>query len=107
MKLLSQKVDILHEAVNIFPKNKKWACRHIFMSNNGALVAQAIKDKMAIAVSDGSLKHGMGTAAFTVVSATVIALHPILLWHPNTLTAVNCPVFTVLLPLSNASWRDI
>ena len=34
--------------------------------------------KQAIAVSDGSLKYGIGTAAFMVVSSANIALHPII-----------------------------
>ena len=71
-------MDTLRQAINILPKNQKWACRHVFMSDDGALVAQAIQDKQAIAVSDGSLKYGKGTAALTVVSATTLALHPII-----------------------------
>ena len=38
-------VDMLGQAINILPLNKKWACRHIFMSDDGALVAHVIQEK--------------------------------------------------------------
>ena len=71
-------VDTLRQTLHILPKNKKWACRHVVMSDDGALVAQAIQAQQALAVSDGSLKYGIGTAAFTVVSAISPTLHPVL-----------------------------
>ena len=41
-----------------------WAVKHLQCSDNGANIAQAIRDGSLIVVSDGSLKQGLGTSAF-------------------------------------------
>lgn len=40
------------------------------ITDEGLTIAQALTDGTAVAVSDGSLKNGLGTAAFTIESST-------------------------------------
>ena len=47
-----------------------WAVEELLMSDAGAMVAEAIKDGHAIAVSDGSFKELFGTSSFTLQGNT-------------------------------------
>ena len=61
-------VDTVCATFEFLPPERKWASRHIVMSDDGACVAQAICAGTAVAVSDGSLKDSIGTAAFIIVN---------------------------------------
>ena len=59
-------MDTLSSAISFLLPACKWACRHLVLTNEGAKVAQAICKGSATAVSDGSLKDGIPTAAFAI-----------------------------------------
>jgi hypothetical protein len=44
----------------------KWALQHIQITDNGEAIAAAIRNGTTLAVSDGGLKLGLGTAAFVI-----------------------------------------
>ena len=48
------------------PKEAYWAVKYIKTTDQGSAIAQVLQRGTAIAVSDGSLKSGLGTAAFVV-----------------------------------------
>ena len=56
----------LSQAFKLFPEPAQWALKYVWHSDNGATIADAIKRHSAIAVSDGSFKLGLGTAAFII-----------------------------------------
>ena len=47
----------------------KWAVQNWIATDNGRTIAEAIKSGKAIAVSDGSYKNNLGTAAFVIEGA--------------------------------------
>jgi len=49
-----------------FHKDSHWAVSNIIQLDNGETIATSIRNKTAIAVSDGSLKLGFGTAAYVI-----------------------------------------
>ena len=71
-------VDTLQAAISILTPDRKWTCQHILMSYNGAQAAHALHTGTAIAVSDGLLKDGIGSAAFTIASHISDCDHPII-----------------------------
>ena len=71
-------VDTLQATISILPPDRKWACRHFLLSDNGAQIAQALRTMTAVVVSDGLLKDGIGSAAFTIVSHVSACEHPII-----------------------------
>ena len=56
----------LETALASFPPTAQWAIRYVHHSDQGHHIAAALRQGTAIAVSDGSLKFGLGTAAFIV-----------------------------------------
>ena len=70
-------VDTVRATFKFLPPARKWASRHIVISDDGTCVAQAIRLGTAVAVSDGSLKDGIGTAAFIIVNDMCGYEHPI------------------------------
>jgi hypothetical protein len=52
------------------PSTATWALQHLKIPDNGAHIADAIKSHTAIAVSDGGLKMGLGTAAYVIEGRT-------------------------------------
>jgi hypothetical protein len=48
------------------PPTATWALQHVSLPDNGVQIAEAIKSYDAIAVSDGGLKLGLGTAAYVI-----------------------------------------
>jgi hypothetical protein len=57
---------MLAEAIAALPPNSRWAVDRFDSTDNGMQVAQAIRDGVAIAVSDGSFKDGFGTSALVI-----------------------------------------
>jgi hypothetical protein len=47
-----------------------WAITELSVEDDGSIIAQALRDGTAIAVSDGSYKHGQGTSAFIIEGNT-------------------------------------
>jgi hypothetical protein len=56
----------LQERIDQLPESTKWALKHMQISDNGEAIAAAIRNGSALAVSDGGLKFGLGTAAFVI-----------------------------------------
>jgi hypothetical protein len=54
----------LLDRLNQLPDDAKWALDHIITMDDGATIATALQNNTALAVSDGSLKLGFGTAAY-------------------------------------------
>jgi hypothetical protein len=52
--------------LNQLPDDAKWALDHIITMDDGATIATALQNNTALAVSDGSLKLGFGTAAYVL-----------------------------------------
>ncbi len=51
------------------PDEEKWCFEAVSLADNGQTVAQAIREGIAIAVSDGSCKDSYGTAAWVIEGA--------------------------------------
>jgi hypothetical protein len=64
-------VDSLEAAIAILPKDARWALRHVKAPDGGRAIANDIKHGRAIAVSDGSLKASIGTAAFILTGQSI------------------------------------
>jgi hypothetical protein len=64
-------VDSLEAAMAILPKESSWALQHIKAPDGGQSIANDIKHRRAIAVSDGSLKASIGTAAFILTGQSI------------------------------------
>jgi hypothetical protein len=64
-------VDSLDAAIAILPKDTRWALQHIKAPDGGQSIANDIKHGRAIAVSDGSLKASIGTAAFILTGQSI------------------------------------
>ena len=62
----------LHEALQALPSDAHWALQCLNIHDNGAALAQAIIEHAAVSGSDGSLKLGLGTAAFALQSAAAM-----------------------------------
>jgi hypothetical protein len=62
--------ETLQERIEKLPTATKWALQHMEISDNGVAIADAIRRGSAIAVSDGGLKFGLGTAAFVLEGDT-------------------------------------
>ncbi|MGL5936607.1 MAG: hypothetical protein ACRCZI_13415, partial [Cetobacterium sp.] len=60
----------LKERIARLPETAKWALQHVTMTDDGKAIAEAIKTQTAVAVSDGGLKMGLGTAAYVIEGAT-------------------------------------
>jgi hypothetical protein len=56
----------LRERIQTLPESAKWALQHLQIADNGEAIAQAIWQRKAIAMCDGGLKYGLGTAAFVL-----------------------------------------
>jgi hypothetical protein len=56
----------LQERIERLPEATKWALKHLQITDNGAAIADAIRNGTAVAMSDGGLKFGLGTAAFVL-----------------------------------------
>ena len=52
--------------INKLDDSAKWAVQNWIATDNGHTIAEAIKSGKAIAVSDGSYKNNLGTAAFVI-----------------------------------------
>jgi hypothetical protein len=64
-----QSVEInttLEDAIESLPSSQQWAFQHFKCTDNGLTIAEAIRQGTAIAVSDGSFKNELGTAAFVI-----------------------------------------
>jgi len=60
----------LQEAILSLPSTCLWAVQHAKADYQGAAVAHAIAQGTAVAVSDGSLRHTLGTSAFVIEGPT-------------------------------------
>jgi hypothetical protein len=58
----------LQREIDQLPPTATWALKHLSIPDDGAHIAEAITTHTAIAVSDGGLKMGLGTAAFVIES---------------------------------------
>ena len=58
----------LRGAIDLLPSDQKWMSQHLYLPDNGEAIAAAIQSHKAIAVSDGSLKLNVGTAAFIITT---------------------------------------
>ena len=56
----------LADTLALLPTSAHWALQKIIQSDNGRRIAEALSNHTAIAVSDGSLKYCLGTAAFII-----------------------------------------
>ena len=56
----------LRATIQQLPVDVRWALRDIAASDNGVVIAQALRDGTAVAVSDGSFKDKFGTAAWVI-----------------------------------------
>ena len=63
---LPQVPTTLKAALAALPQSCQWAIQHTSFEDDGATVAQAIVQDLAVAVSDGSLRYTLGTAAFVI-----------------------------------------
>jgi hypothetical protein len=52
------------DSLKTHPQDAQWALRDIKLTDNGRIIAQAIRDGTAIAVSNGSFKDYFGTASW-------------------------------------------
>jgi hypothetical protein len=62
----------LPQIITRMPESLKWAVQHMENDDDGAYLAQAIRDGNAIAVSDGSLCGKFGTSAFIMEGRTSV-----------------------------------
>ena len=69
----------LAATLEALPESTHWAINRINQVDGGVTIANAIRNNQAVAVSDGSLKLAVGTAAFVLEGAN----------HVNRLTGVN------------------
>ena len=60
----------LHHLMNTLPSGLSWAIDRLKNTDEGQTIAEAIQQNQAVAVSDGSLKNNVGTAAFVLKGAT-------------------------------------
>jgi hypothetical protein len=51
------------------PPTERWCMDHLLMDDNGFTIVQALQNREAIAVSDGSFKNEYGTAAWVIEGA--------------------------------------
>jgi hypothetical protein len=61
--------SVLSRALQNLPDDAHWAVRNVLFDDNGLTIANAFQNGTAVAVSDGSLKHAFGTAAFVLEGA--------------------------------------
>ena len=59
------------------PPTQRWAIATLLRTDEGTQFATALRQGTALAVSDGSLKVGLGTSAFILVDRTNLTSHPI------------------------------
>ena len=56
----------LSDTLRQYPSSAHWALKHIKIQDGGNTIAQALQSHTALAVSDGSLKYGYGTASYII-----------------------------------------
>jgi len=61
-----EKLSSLEEAIDQSPVSQKWSVDCHYVADGGELIAAALRDGTAIAVSDGSFKDQFGTAALVI-----------------------------------------
>ena len=59
-------VTTIDAAIKALPESARWAPKHILLMDQGEQLATALQQRTAVAVSDGSLKLGLGTAGFVI-----------------------------------------
>ena len=59
-------VDTVLNTLRLLPHDSRWAVKHICIEDEGQSTAAAICNGTAVAVSDGSLKFGIGSSAFII-----------------------------------------
>jgi len=59
-------ITTVNAAMKALPDSARWALKHIMLVDQGEQLAGDIQHYKAVAVSDGSLKLGLGTAAFVI-----------------------------------------
>ena len=59
----------LKAKIDALPPEARWALQHVKITDNGRAIAGAIEQGSAVMVGDGSLKYGLGTAAFVIEGA--------------------------------------
>jgi len=67
---LSPPPTTLADHLETFHPDTHWATRHILTTSTGHTLAAALSNNTAVAVSDGSLKLGFGTAAYVLEGDT-------------------------------------
>ena len=72
-------VATLWGAIDLLPSDQRWMSRYLYLPDDGEALADAIQAHTAVAVSDGSLKLNLGTAAFIITTAE--NSHPIIGSH--------------------------
>jgi hypothetical protein len=60
----------LPQIIEQLPELLNWAVQHLTTDDDGAYLAQAIRDGSAVAVSDGSLRGEFGTSTFIMEGPT-------------------------------------
>ena len=62
----------IQQSIQNLPMGLQWTIDRIKTTDNGNTIATAIRNNNAVAVSDGSLKHNKGTAAFVIEGSTSV-----------------------------------
>ena len=60
----------LLDAIQQLPSSASWAVQHLQHTDHGSYIASSIQNNTAVAVSDGSLKEGLGTAGLVLEGPT-------------------------------------
>jgi hypothetical protein len=61
-------VDTVEAAIALLTPDAKWVLKHLRITDGGQTITQAIQDRKALAICDGSLMMDIGTAAFIIVN---------------------------------------
>ena len=64
--LIPVPVVTIDAAIKALPESARWALKHILLMDQGEQLTVAFQQRSAVAVSDGSLKLGLGTAGFVI-----------------------------------------
>jgi DNA mismatch repair ATPase MutS len=67
----NQAAITLKQRIQTSPESMRWAVNSFAVADGGAVIAETIRQGIAVAVCDGSFKDAFGTAAYVLEGATM------------------------------------
>jgi hypothetical protein len=79
----NQAAITLKQRIQTSPESMRWAVSSFAVADGGAVIAEAIRQGIAVAVCDGSFKDAFGTAAYVLEGATMAKRMVVVLVTPG------------------------